>query len=375
MASDRRGPAFDAEEAFDAVGEVGEPNLGPDSGQTGRTHEQAGAVLLASEHHLDGRADPRSGRGWLCAATASGRGPAAAGSGSSRVGRFSRDGLRWSLNGRRSRGATLLAVLVASRTLASCPPSWAAALVTMKRTNLRLRSIETSILSPNTRMAISTLAFTPFAPAGHALARFNVQRAFLSSCASLDSRAAHSSGIRPSFKAAFSASMLRWRGAAMMESSMIYPDIARSTLALQPGVEGGKQIGDHAGPGGVLPEEPHRYGIGHRILEVEEEHERQTVPYLKLGGVIRQRVERLKDQDIEHENRALAQIRLGKECEQHQAHLTKPTRLDEVGVRRSDRVAVDAFGYNALASAALDRAVERHDGQIARRKSCDQHSE
>ena len=39
--------------------------------------------------------------------------------------------------------------------------------------------------------------------------------------------AAHASGILPSLRVTFSASVLRWRGAAMIEASMIWPDIAR----------------------------------------------------------------------------------------------------------------------------------------------------
>ena len=87
-------------------------------------------------------------------------------------------------------------------------------------------------------------------------------------------------------------------------------DLARHrevTLALQPTVEGGKQLLDRAGPGQVLPEQPHRLGVGYGILEAEAEeaHERQPVPDLELRGVIRQRVERLKDQDLEHQHRVV----------------------------------------------------------------------
>jgi hypothetical protein len=57
----------------------------------------------------------------------------------------------------------------------------------------------------------------------------------------------------------------------------------------------------------VLTEQPHRLGFRHSILEAEAEeaYERQPVPDLELGGVVRQRVERLKDQDLEHENRVV----------------------------------------------------------------------
>jgi hypothetical protein len=53
------------------------------------------------------------------------------------------------------------------------------------------------------------LAFVPSAFAGRALARFSVQRASRSFCAGFFGLAAHSSGILPSFRAAFSASVLR----------------------------------------------------------------------------------------------------------------------------------------------------------------------
>ena len=57
----------------------------------------------------------------------------------------------------------------------------------------------------------------------------------------------------------------------------------------------------------MLPEQPHRLGVRHRILEAEPEeaHERQPVPDLELGRVVRQRVERLQDQDLEHQHRVI----------------------------------------------------------------------
>ena len=87
-------------------------------------------------------------------------------------------------------------------------------------------------------------------------------------------------------------------------------DLARHreiALALQPGVEGGKQIVDRTGPRQVLAEQPHRLGVRHRILEAqaEEAHEREPIPDLELRGVVRQRVERLKDQDLEHQHRVV----------------------------------------------------------------------
>ena len=71
------------------------------------------------------------------------------------------------------------------------------------------------------------LAFVPSSPALRAFARFSLQRASGSFCASLAGLVAHSSGTRSSFNAAFSASVLRWRGAWMIEASTIWPDIAR----------------------------------------------------------------------------------------------------------------------------------------------------
>jgi hypothetical protein len=52
--------------------------------------------------------------------------------------------------------------------------------------------------------------------------------------------------------------------------------------------------------------------------------------------------------------------------EQHQAHPAQPARLDEVAIGGADRVAVDAFGRDALAAAALDCVVERQDDRTAR---------
>lgn len=87
-------------------------------------------------------------------------------------------------------------------------------------------------------------------------------------------------------------------------------DLARHReipLALQPGVEGGEQIVDGTGPRELFAEQPHGFGIRHRILEhyPEEPHEREPVPDLELCRVVRQRVERLQDQDLEHEDRVV----------------------------------------------------------------------
>lgn len=76
------------------------------------------------------------------------------------------------------------------------------------------------------------------------------------------------------------------------------------TFALQPGTERGKQYVDRAGSSQVLPEQPHRLCVGHAILETEDEeaHERQPVSDLELGGIVRGRLERLKDQDLEQQH-------------------------------------------------------------------------
>ena len=76
------------------------------------------------------------------------------------------------------------------------------------------------------------------------------------------------------------------------------------TLALQSGVEGGKQVLDRAGPRQLFGEQTYRLGVGHSILEAEAEeaHEREPILDLELRGVVRQRVERLKDQDLERQH-------------------------------------------------------------------------
>lgn len=137
---------FDPEEALEVVGEVGELDLGPGPGQADGAHEQAEAVLLAGEHRPDGRADLGAGPVGLAlrrrqiearlSPEVDFRAPALLGQmgfvGLGAVGGVSPDVARR---------------IAGSRTLASCAPSWAAALVTVKRwTKPCLRSIEMGIL-------------------------------------------------------------------------------------------------------------------------------------------------------------------------------------------------------------------------------------
>ena len=69
-------------------------------------------------------------------------------------------------------------------------------------------------------------------------------------------------------------------------------------------VEGSEQLLDGTGTGELLAEQPDRLGIRHRVLEVkpQEAHKREPIPDLELGGVIRQRVEGLEHQDLEHQH-------------------------------------------------------------------------
>src|SRR5215218_180439 len=57
--------------------------------------------------------------------------------------------------------------------------------------------------------------------------------------------------------------------------------------------------------------------------------------------------------------------RRSKECKEWRQELEadhpQSARLDEVGMARSNRVAVDAFGRDLLASAPLQRLVDAHD--------------
>jgi hypothetical protein len=93
------------------------------------------------------------------------------------------------------------------------------------------------------------------------LARFNVQRASRSFSASLAGLSFQSSGIWPSLIAFFSSSAWRCRGAATI--------VASGDRALKP--------------------------------QAQKPHERQPVAQLEFGRVVRQCVERLQDQDLEHQ--------------------------------------------------------------------------
>ena len=78
----------------------------------------------------------------------------------------------------------------------------------------------------------------------------------------------------------------------------------RIPLALQPGIKLGEQVLNRIGAREVFAQQPDRHGVGDRVLQAEPQkaHERQPVPDLELRGVIRQRVERLKDEGLEHHN-------------------------------------------------------------------------
>ena len=58
--------------------------------------------------------------------------------------------------------------------------------------------------------------------------------------------------------------------------------------------------------------------------------------------------------------------------EQHQAHPAQAARLDEVRVRGAHRVAIDALGFDAPATAALDGVVDGHDDRAVRHESVDE---
>lgn len=78
---------------------------------------------------------------------------------------------------------------------------------------------------PKTGMARSTAGTVP-SSAGFALLNLTVQRASRSLWHSLAGLLCHSAGIRPALISAFSAEVLRWRGAATRVASTIWPDIA-----------------------------------------------------------------------------------------------------------------------------------------------------
>lgn len=83
------------------------------------------------------------------------------------------------------------------------------------------------VLVPEHRDGDLDLRLGAVVPGLASLRRFSVHGASRSFWASLAGFAAQSSGIRPSFSAAFSASVFLWRGAAMIEASTIWPDMAR----------------------------------------------------------------------------------------------------------------------------------------------------
>ena len=73
------------------------------------------------------------------------------------------------------------------------------------------------------------------------------------------------------------------------------------------GIEPGEQALDGAGPGQLLAVQPDRLRVRHPVLErqTDEAHERQPVLQLVLGLVVRERIERLQHQDLEHQHRVV----------------------------------------------------------------------
>ena len=69
--------------------------------------------------------------------------------------------------------------------------------------------------------------------AGFAFDHFTVQRASRSFWASFAGLSAQASGIRPALMSAFSLSVLRCFGAAMIEASIICPPMARNPAAFR----------------------------------------------------------------------------------------------------------------------------------------------
>src|SRR5215813_13823899 len=77
-----------------------------------------------------------------------------------------------------------------------------------------------------------------------------------------------------------------------------------------------------------------------------------------------------------HISAAIPDRRVGVNFDQeHRAQPTETTRLNEVGVRGANRVAVDAFGFDLLPAAAFDRVVNPDDQFAPRSDGRDQHSQ
>jgi hypothetical protein len=70
-------------------------------------------------------------------------------------------------------------------------------------------------------------------------------------------------------------------------------------------IKAGEQNVDRPGPGQELTEQPDRAGVRNPPMQVEaqEAHEAEAVPDLELGLLVRQPVERLQHQDLEHHHR------------------------------------------------------------------------
>lgn len=72
-------------------------------------------------------------------------------------------------------------------------------------------------------------------------------------------------------------------------------------------VETGEQVPDRSDLGQMFAEQPDRLGVRHLVgkPETEKPHERQPVLDLKFGLIVRQVVERLQDQNLEHKDRII----------------------------------------------------------------------
>lgn len=293
-------PGFDPEEALEVVDEVGEPDLGPGSRQTDGAHEQTEAVLLAGEHRLDGRADLGAGAVGLALqrrqiearlpSEVDLRAPALLGEigfvGLGAVGGVGPDVAR---RIGRVEDVGQLCPVVGARTGHG-------------------EAADEPMLAVDRDVSLV---------AEHRNGDFDLGLGAVRLCGPRLGPLQGPAGIAVLLRELVWFGRPRVRDLALPESRLLrigvaltrsrddrgINDLARHreiALAPQPGIEGGKQIVDRAGPGQVLPEQPHRFGVRCRILEAktEEAHERQPIADLELGGVVRQRVERLKDQDL-----------------------------------------------------------------------------
>lgn len=93
------------------------------------------------------------------------------------------------------------------------------------------------------------------------------------------------------------------------------------------------------------------------------------VPPAMLAAVARRKCQRGQEGQRPDASRP------GDRGEQHQAQPTQAAGLDEVALRRPDRVAIDALGADPLAAATLDRVVDARHHKTARYQDGDQEAE